>query len=380
MEVVRLGDIVDINIGKTPSRNVEKYWGKGEKWLSIKDMKEKFIRESSEEITQKAIEDTNIKIVPKDTVIMSFKLSIGKRAITSVDIYTNEAIAAFYIRDNKRIYNHYLYYVLEVLKFEDSTDRAVMGLTLNKKKLKELKIPLPQLETQKKIVKVLDKAQELIDKRKEQISKLDLLIQSIFYNMFGDPVTNPKGWEVKKIIEESQCIVPSRDKPKSFTGNIPWITTNDLIENGFTTESKTNRGLTTEEIKEVKSKIIPSGSVIISCVGDLGITTINDREVVINQQLHSFQCGENLNTLYIKYLLPLRKDYMYKVANSTTVPYMNKSKCNNIPIIIPPLELQNKFSEIVEKIEDQRKNMEISLKNLELNYKSIMNKVFKGGV
>lgn len=89
-----------------------------------------------------------------------------------------------------------------------------------------------------------------------------------------------------------------RDKPKSFTGDIPWITTGDLNTTGYTTGSKSGLGLTIDEIKQVKRKIIPKGSVLMSCIGDLGLTTVTDREVVINQQLHSFQCSDEINNLF----------------------------------------------------------------------------------
>ena len=99
MEYVKLNTLCEINIGKTPSRNKSIYWGSGNKWLAISDLKEKYIYKSKEEITDIAVEESNMKLVPKDTVIMSFKLSIGKVAILKEDMFTNEAIANFKIKD-----------------------------------------------------------------------------------------------------------------------------------------------------------------------------------------------------------------------------------------------------------------------------------------
>ena len=194
MEYRKLNELCEINIGKTPSRNKSEYWGDGSSWLSISDLKDKFITKTKEEITSKAISECNMKIVPKNTVVMSFKLSIGKTAILKEDMYTNEAIANFPIKNNSLI-SEYLYYAIKTLNF-DNTDRAVMGATLNKAKLNELKIPYCEINKQKEIVEVLNKAQELIDKRKEQIEALDELIKSKFIEMFGDPITNPKGWNI----------------------------------------------------------------------------------------------------------------------------------------------------------------------------------------
>ena len=139
MEYKKLNELCEINIGKTPSRNKSEYWGEGSSWLSISDLKDKFITKTKEEITSMAISACNMKIVPKDTVVMSFKLSIGKTAILKEDMYTNEAIANFPIKNNSLI-PEYLYYAIKTLNF-DNTDRAVMGATLNKAKLNELRIP-----------------------------------------------------------------------------------------------------------------------------------------------------------------------------------------------------------------------------------------------
>ncbi|HDK7216790.1 TPA: restriction endonuclease subunit S [Clostridium botulinum] len=193
MEYVRLNELCNINIGKTPSRNKQIYWGKGVKWLSISDLKDKFINETKEQITEKAISECNMKIVPKNTVVMSFKLSIGKVAILKEDMYTNEAIANFPIKDDTKLIPEYLYYSIKTLDFTN-TDRAVMGSTLNKSKLNELKIPYCAVDKQNKIVNVLDKAQSLIDKRKAQIEALDKLVKSRFIEMFGDPISNTRGW------------------------------------------------------------------------------------------------------------------------------------------------------------------------------------------
>ena len=97
MKKVKLGDVCEINIGKTPSRSEMSYWNGIFPWLSISDMKEKFLCVTKERITEEAIQRLKMKIVPKGTVVMSFKLSIGKVAILSEDMYTNEAIANFEI-------------------------------------------------------------------------------------------------------------------------------------------------------------------------------------------------------------------------------------------------------------------------------------------
>lgn len=239
-----------------------------------------------------------------------------------------------------------------------------------------VKVPLPSLEEQKRIVRELDAAYGLRQKRKQAIALLDDYLKAVFFDMFGDPVTNSKGWPNFRAIDVCDCIVPGRDKPKSFTGDIPWITTEDLVPLGITTNSKKCYGLTGEEISFVRAKIIPKGSVVFSCVGDLGVVSISGQDFVMNQQLHSFQPSSKINPFFLMFNINYRKDYMYKMASSTIVPYMNKTICNNIPIFLPPIELQNDFANLVTRIEFIRDNMNMQACQIEANFNLKMQTAF----
>ncbi len=205
-DIVNLGCICDIAIGRTPSRNESKYWGEGYSWLSIADMKdEKLLSETKEQITKDAITDCKMKIVPKGTLLFSFKLSVGKIGIADKDLYTNEAIASLSIIDETKIFQGFLFYALKSIDFNKSGDRAVKGITLNKAKLNNLSIPLPPLPEQKQIATILDKADALRKKNKQLLNAYDELLQSVFLDMFGDPVTNPKGWKTAMVSEIGKC-------------------------------------------------------------------------------------------------------------------------------------------------------------------------------
>ncbi|EHK2327671.1 restriction endonuclease subunit S [Clostridium perfringens] len=206
---------------------------------------------------------------------------------------------------------------------------------------------------------------------------MDLLVKSKFIEMFGDSVLNPKSWNVKRVIDVCDCMVPGRDKPKSFTGNTPWITIEDLEVNSITYKAKSNLALTDDEINEVKRKKVPKNSVLMSCFGNLGICSIAGKKMIINQQLHSFQC-KDINNFFLMHYLGFRKDYMISQASSTTVLYMNKTACNSIPVYLPPIELQNQFADFVKQVDKLKFEMEKSLKELEDNFNSLMYKAFKG--
>jgi len=242
----------------------------------------------------------------------------------------------------------------------------------------KIKIPLPSLTEQRRIAAILDQADALRTKRREALTQLDELQKAIFIEMFGDPVTNPKGWKTLPVGDVTDCIVPGRDKPKSFSGQVPWVTTEDLLHLGVTYSSSKKLALSPVEIDEVRARVIPSGSVIISCVGNLGVASIAGADMVINQQLHSYQCNEDLNNIYLMHALAKQAGYMYAKASSTTLPYMNKSVCNSIPILVPPIDMQSVFADRYMLINTQKSKHHSFLRELDSLFVSLQHCAFRG--
>jgi len=259
--LVELGKLCDINVGKTPSRHNDLYWGDGQPWLSIKDMNQGLLIEATkEQITALAIRETNIRMVKKGTVLFSFKLSIGKIGIAQRDIYTNEAIAALPIKDADRLCREYLIHALSRWDLGVATHRAVMGATLNKQKLLGLRIPLPPLAEQKRIAAILDKADAIRRKRQQAIQLADEFLRAVFLDMFGDPVTNPKGWNVRPLKELSTVTTgntPSRKEPKFYGDHIEWIKSDNINTPSHFLTSATE--YLSEEGKAA-GRVVPAGS------------------------------------------------------------------------------------------------------------------------
>lgn len=363
MNQVKITKLCNIEIGKTPSRNDLSYWGTGINWVSIRDMKGKYIFDTKEEITLKAITETGIKLVPENTVIMSFKLSVGKVAIVGKDMYTNEAIAAFHIIDDSKLYFNYLYYVLQTLRLSDNTDRAVMGLTLNKHKLKQLSIPLPPLETQKKIVEVLDKAQGLIDARKDQIRLMDELIQSVFYEMFGDPVTNPK--KINQVPLGELCNL----KAGKF---IKAAQISDLYEKKLYPCYGGNglRGYVEEYTHDGSYPLIGRQGALCGNVQFAEGKFYATEHAIVTQPIVDL----DIIWLYIM----LREMNLNRLATGAAQPGLNVSTLTPLEVIYPAINLQVQFANKFKEIEIQKTFMQKSLVDIENNYYGLMQKAFNG--
>ncbi len=188
-----LWQVCDVVIGKTPSRSEPRYWGPGHPWLSIRDMSgAKYLSTTSETITDAAIKECGCKPIKKDTVLMSFKLSIGKLAFAGTTMFTNEAIVALPILNKQRLDREFLYYALSVSDLMGEVDKAAKGLTLNKDKINRIEIPLPPIDVQKQIVEVLNLAEAARIKQRLALTRLDQLFDSIAARAFGGDLPLPQ--------------------------------------------------------------------------------------------------------------------------------------------------------------------------------------------
>jgi type I restriction enzyme S subunit len=333
--------------GGTPSRKVAEYYGGSIPWIKSGDLRENIVTHASEYITELALKKSSANIVPKGAILLAmYGATVGRMAILGIEAATNQAVCSI-IPDPNRAYDRYLYYALRS-KVPVFLRSAVGGAQPNISQglIRSTKILLPPLGEQKRIAAILDKADALRRKRQQAIDLADQFLRSVFLEIFGDPVTNPKGWPVYAVGEITDCIVPGRDKPKSFTGGTPWVTTNDLVHLGTTYEPENFKGLSEAEIAEVRARVVPKDAVLMTCVGDLGVISIAGKDMVINQQLHAFLSLGKTENSFLAYALSFQKGFMLTMASNTTVPYMNKTICNSVPLALPPMELQRKFDEI----------------------------------
>jgi type I restriction enzyme S subunit len=169
-EVRRLGEICEIAMGRTPPRLNQAFWGHGYAWLSIADLQTKVVSKSKEEITELAA--STMTIIPKGTLLMSFKLSLGRLCFAGCDLFTNEAICSF---NNLQANPEFLYYVLGRTDFSLYGKQAVKGYTLNKESLKIIEVTLPPLPEQTAIASVLtemDGELAVLEQRREKTRAL----------------------------------------------------------------------------------------------------------------------------------------------------------------------------------------------------------------
>ena len=355
----KFSDIFDLQMGKTPSRDNSSYWGGTNTWVSIADMNcGKYIYDTKEHITNSAVSESGIYRVSKDTVIMSFKLSIGKTAIATKDLYTNEAIMSFNTKEGFEILPDYIYYYLKGYKWQ-GMNKAVMGMTLNKKAISNNIFSYPNTLQQQHIVEELDLLSSIIEKKKAQLNELDNLAQSLFYEMFGDPITNEKGWEIKTW----------KDVFETKTGK---LNANAMVEGGiypFFTCSK--------EISYIDTYAFDCEALLLAGNNASANYDVKYYKGKFNayQRTYVLTIKEGAYPFY-KISLEGKLSILQSHSLGGLTKYLTMGVLSGLSFIAPPISLQQQFASKIEAIEHQKELIKQSIKEVETLFNSRMDYYF----
>ena len=359
----KIKEIFDLQMGKTPARNNEEYWNsKDYKWISIADLtiSDKYINNTKEHISKLAVLESGIKLIHANTVVMSFKLSIGKTAILGEDMYSNEAIMAFHDKHIVELLPEYIYYLIKAKNWADGSNRAVMGQTLNKATLSEIEVYIHTIEEQRKIVKLMSSIEKVIDNRKEQLQKLGDITRARFVEMFGDVIHNDKLWEKHTV--ESLCKeiygggTPSKSHPEYYeNGDIPWVSSKDMKSDVVTdSQIKINRlGLDNST-----AKMVPINSVIMVIRSGILKHTlpvaINAVPITVNQDLKVFIPGEHVLTRFLAVQFKMHEKDILSGVRAVTADNIEFDSLKQRELIVPPIELQHEYVFCLEQIDKSK--------------------------
>lgn len=385
----RLDELFDLQMGKTPSRNTPEYWdSEDHKWISIGDLSKcgKYIYETKEYLSDKAVEESGINQIPANTVIMSFKLSIGKTAITPEPMYSNEAIMSF--RDKKVVplLPDYIYYMFSGRDWDAGTNKAVMGKTLNKATLSQIRIKVHSLSEQQEIVLVLDKAKAIIEARQQELQELDELVKARFVEMFGDMYLNTMEWR-ELHLETMADIVSGITKGRKIAGKqltkVPYMAVSNVKDGYIDWTTVKTIDATDQEINQYR--LLPD-DVLMTEGGDpdkLGRGAIirTPLENCIHQN-HIFRVrldeSHILPDYFAEYLKHQRaKRYFLGCAKQTTgIASINMKQLKALPVLLPPLELQNEFSAFIRQIDKSKVVVQRALDEAQTLFDSLMQQYF----
>jgi type I restriction enzyme S subunit len=378
----QLKELFDLQMGKTPARKNPEYWkSKDHKWVAISDLSQcgKYISDTREYISDQAVKDTNIKLIPSNTVIMSFKLSIGKTAITSEPMYSNEAIMSFRDKHKVKLLPDYIYYMFKWKDWSVETNKAVMGATLNKATLSNIKIKVHEYSKQKEIVKILDKIQNIIESQKQELQKLDELIKARFVEMFGDLVQNDMNWNFDKLGNLCDVRDGTHDSPVYQTKGYPLLTSKNFTS-GEVDFSDAKLISKSDFDKINKRSKVDEGDIIMPMIGTIGSPVIVNTSVpfaIKNVALIKFNDNSPLN-IFIKGVL--ESDYFARKIQEknrgNTQKFISLKDIRELRIPVVPYDKQKCFENFLCHVDKSKSEIQKSLDKTQLLFDSLMQKYF----
>jgi type I restriction enzyme, S subunit len=390
MRTAPIGRLFRIIGGKPAPKGEYAFSEHGTPFVKMKDLGKAHFSNNLVDIEQKVSDEVAIKnglnLIKQGSILLprSGSVALNHRAVLGVDAYMVSHICALEVIDDSEINNLYAYYYLRSIKM-DRISKKTTGLdAITFEDLGKVKIPLPLIDHQIRIAHLLGKVEGLIAQRKQHMQQLDDLLKSIFLEMFGDPVRNDKGWDIKKLgdvafIERGRFSPRPRNDPKFYGGAHPFIQTGDISRSNGRLRNYTQ---TLNDLGARVSKEFPVGTIVIAIVGaTIGETAIleiatyaPDSVIGITPKSQDLAGG----AVFWEYILRFWKPVLRANAPDAARANINIETLRPLPIIFPDEDSRSKFSTIATKVNNLSSVFQQSLAGLESLYGALSQKAFKG--
>ena len=382
-EIKKLGEVCDILNGY--AFKSEKYTSEGVRVLRITNVQKGYVVDDDPKFYPKdEMASLQQYVLKENDVLMSLTGNVGRVGLLQNEMLPaalNQRVACLRIK-NEQLYINYLFHFLNSDKFENDAIFSASGIAqknLSTEWLKKYTIPVPPREEQERIVAELDCLSGVIERKREQLSELDALAQSIFYQMFGDPITNEKGWEVKKLGEVATSQIGITYKPEN-------VSDNDEGTIVLRSSNIQNSTLCFEDIVRVKceikeNKYVKDGDILM-CSRN-GSFRLVGKVAMIANLLEPMTYGAFMTIIrspYQAYLFAFFKSPAFRTQLTTsktaTINQITVKMLDEIKVALPPLTLQQQFAEKIEAIEKQKELIRQSITQTEELFNSRMDYYF----
>ena len=392
VKTTRLSDFCATGSGGTPSRSkLERYYEGGTiPWIKSGELRESVITCAEEYVTDVALKESSIKLVPTGAILLAmYGATVGRLGILGIEATTNQAVCHI-VPDPTIAATRYVYHALSS-QVPNLISMGVGGAqpNINQGIIKGLAIPLPPLPEQCRIAAILDQADVLRAKRREALAQLDSLTQSIFIEMFGDPVANSKHWPDTTTLGEVANIASGVTKGRNLTGKatrtIPYLAVANVQDKSLNLSAIKEIEATENEIERYRLKW---NDLLLTEGGDpdkLGRGTLWENELpeCIHQN-HIFRVrvtSEAVTPLFLNWLIGSQrgKKFFLRSAKQTTgIASINMTQLRSFPLLLPPIELQRDFEKLAAGVAEQHATLTASLNEIEALFASLQHRAFRG--
>ncbi|MDX2272654.1 MAG: restriction endonuclease subunit S [Cyanobacteriota bacterium] len=386
MKTKPLGELCDVRDGTHAS---PQYVENGFYLLTSKNFSSgKVSYEGARKISKHDYDEINKRSkVDMGDIVMPMIGTIGSPVfITEEPDYAIKNVALIK-RNTQPVCMNYIHAFLSSPLFEKAVKVSKRGGTqkfVSLGDLRNLQVPLPPLDEQKRIAAILDQADALRRLRQGSIDRLNQLGQAIFYEMFGDPVTNPMGWATKSLIQSCHCSsggTPSKSNDEFWKGSLPWFSPKDLKANDlFDSQDHINENV----LQKTTINLLPANTVVIVVRGMILAHTFPVSTIkipaTINQDIKALLPREPLEPQFLAACLRAEANFALQQVSESAhgTKRLDSDGLGKIPILIPPLPLQQEFTRRVEVIEKQKSSFYSSLAELDKLFSSLQHLAFQG--
>lgn len=385
MERYRLGDICEIVSGSTPKTNINEYWDGDVKWITPAELNDEtyIITDSVRKITELGVKRTGLTPLPEGTVILSSRAPIGKVAIAGCEMYCNQGFKNLICSD--KINNRYLYWFLKGNNtFLNSLGRGATFKEISKAIVANIEINVPDKEMQRQVVDNLEKISKIIRLRKQELQKLNELIKARFFEMFGDPIANDRGWKQTRVGDI--CFV-TKLAGFEYTKYVNYENKGDVIMiRGLNVKEKKLKLDDVYYIDASVSDLLPrsqlkENDIVMTYVG------INIGDVALVDGKHRYHLAPNvakislnsydeMDPIFFVNLLAFNKNKFALNATNTAKQALNMNKIRKLIIMMPPIEIQKNFGQFAKYVDKSKVIIQKSLDEMQILFDSLMQKYF----
>ncbi len=366
-EYKKLGEVAKFIGGGTPSKANEDYYTGNIPWATVRDMVDFNLSKTELCITDQAVKESATNIIPKDTIIISTHVGLGKICLLMQDTAINQDLKGVILPQSiDKMFFAAWYKSIADYVISNGKGATVKGVTM--KFVNDLKIPVPPVADQQRIVAELDCLNEMIALKQEQLKEFDKLAQSIFYDMFGDPMDNVHEWEIsilEDVVSENCSISYGIVQPGDDVENgIPVVRPVDLVNQIV---HKEELKIVDKAISDSYKRTILNGDELLFCVrGTTGIISFASEELKgcnVTRGITPLEFGDRIDKHYAFYLLktPYLQSLIAEKTNGIALKQINMRDVRLLPIMCPPLALQQQFAEKIQAIEAQKELVKKSI-------------------
>lgn len=379
---MKLGDFCSFLNGGTPTKAVPAYFDGDIPWITGADITGPIVTRARSHITEEAIDESATNRVPKGTILLVTRTSVGKVGIAGVDLCFSQDITAV-LPDPEKADTAFLVHFLRTKQphFEDNARGAtIKGIT--RQVVADLELPLPPLKDQKRIAALLDKADALRRKRQEALRLTDDFLRSTFLDLFGDPLTNTRQLPMKPLREFGEIVTgntPPRSEPENFGSAVEWIKSDNINTPNYYLTSAEER---LSPLGAAKARKVPANSILVTCIAGspscIGNVALTNREVAFNQQINAVVPAKDTDPFFLFTQFLVGKKKIQNASTNGMKGMVSKGTFSEIEFLAPPEAKQREFGDFFRHMEELHRKNEEAFTATETLFSALQQRAFSG--